>query len=50
MLSKGMANLEKSKSCISAAKDKAALKACGKDRKEMRKSMKEARELRKKIK
>lgn len=43
MLDKVIANLTKSKSCIQSAKDKEALKACGKDRKEMRQGLKAER-------
>jgi hypothetical protein len=47
MLDKVIANLNKSKSCIQAAKDKEAIKACGKDRKQMREGLKAERVKRK---
>lgn len=50
MLDNVIVNLNKSKSCIKAAKNKDALKLCGKDRKEMRSAMKAKRIERKKLK
>lgn len=44
MINKTIASLTKTKSCIQAAKDKAALKECGKERKVMRDAMKAKRD------